>query len=333
MKLLLTEKNQLFHKLNSKTCFNNQTILIMHYDYFLHKRDFKILLQLYQTVFLLPVKNEIQVPIQDTVHDFIHHYPNLTIVYNPLFNETFEQSVEISLSSNQHIHIFNIYDFCVQQLSKCYIAEDINNINPDLSNLTYFSYRIRLLKKIIDLGIGIPLYILTQPLWIFSAFKTYQESPGPIFFRQIRVGIRNGEFSIVKFRSMRLDAEKAGAQFSSKNDNRIFGWGKVMRSTRIDELPQLFNILKGELSLIGPRPERKVFIESFQELIPHYNERHAVKPGISGYAQVMYAYGSGVNDARHKLMYDLYYIKYWSLGLEIKIAFLTFWTMISKRGL
>ncbi len=333
MKLLLSEKNQLFHKLNSKTCFNNQTILVTHYDYFLQKRDFKILLQLYQTVFLLPLKNDSQILIHDTVNDFIYHYPNLTIVYNPLFNSDFEQSVEISLSSNQHIHIYSVYDFCVQQLSKCYVADNINNLTPNLSQLTYFGYRVRLLKKIVDLGIGIPLYILTQPLWIFSAFKIYQESPGTIFFRQTRVGIKNGEFSIVKFRSMRLDAEKAGAQFSSKNDDRIFGWGKVMRSTRIDELPQLFNIMKGELSLIGPRPERKVFIESFQEIIPHYNERHAVKPGISGYAQVMYAYGSGVNDARHKLMYDLYYIKHWSFGLEIKIAFLTFWTMITKRGI
>lgn len=333
MKLLLSKKSQLFHKLNSKTCFNNQTILVLHYDYFLHKRDFKILLQLYQTIFLIPIKNETQISMHDTVSDFINHYPTLTIVYNPLFNNVFEQSIEISLSPNQHIHIFNIYDFCVEQLSKCYIAQDVTNTTPDLSNLNYFNYRVRFLKKIIDLGIGIPLYILTQPLWILSAFKIYQQSPGPIFFKQTRVGIKNGEFNIVKFRSMRLDAEKAGAQFSSKNDDRVFGWGKFMRNTRTDELPQLFNIMKGELSLIGPRPERKVFVESFQELIPHYNERHSVKPGISGYAQVMYSYGSGVHDARHKLMYDLYYIKHWSFGLEIKIAFLTFWTMITKRGL
>lgn len=333
MNTTLSDKVSLFHKLKSKQCVNNQTLLIINYDYFLHKRDYKVLLQSYQTIYLIPFHDTNIFFSKDIIFELISDASNLTLVHNPMFDSYIENSVEVSLSSNRHLQVCSVFDFCEQYLFKCYVSDNQTVLTPHLQGLKYFNYRIRLLKKIIDLGIGIPLYILTQPLWLISAFKIFQESPGSIFFKQSRVGIRNAEFTIFKFRSMRLDAEILGAQFSSKNDSRIFNWGKLMRTTRIDELPQLFNILKGELSLIGPRPERKVFIETFEDLIPHYNERHSVKPGISGYAQVMYNYGSGVSDARHKLMYDLYYVKNWSLKLEFKIIFLTLWTIISKKGI
>ena len=131
---------------------------------------------------------------------------------------------------------------------------------------------------------------------------------------------------------MRPDAESNGASFSKKNDSRVFAYGGFMRLTRIDELPQIYNIFRRDISLIGPRPERPVFCESFEEVIPYYNLRHNVKPGITGYAQVMYSYGAGIADARHKLMYDLYYIKNWSLLLELKIILLTIVVILGRKG-
>jgi lipopolysaccharide/colanic/teichoic acid biosynthesis glycosyltransferase len=131
---------------------------------------------------------------------------------------------------------------------------------------------------------------------------------------------------------MSLDAEKHGAQFASANDTRVFPFGEFMRKTRIDELPQMLNVLKGEMHFVGPRPERKFWIEQFEKDIPYYNERHLVAPGITGWAQVMYPYGANVEDAKQKLMYDLYYIKHWSLWLEIKVLIKTVQVVLGKKG-
>jgi len=129
---------------------------------------------------------------------------------------------------------------------------------------------------------------------------------------------------------MVMDAEKDGIKFASKNDNRVFPWGKTMRKKRLDELPQMINILKGQMHLVGPRPERKYWVDKFEKNIPYYNERHIVKPGITGWAQVMYGYGENEEDARQKLMYDLYYIKNWSIILEIKIIWKTIFVVFGK---
>jgi len=151
-------------------------------------------------------------------------------------------------------------------------------------------------------------------------------------FKQLRVGYKNKEFKCIKFRSMRLDAEANGAQFASENDPRVFAWGEFMRKTRIDELPQLLNVLKGEMHFIGPRPERLYWIEQFEKEIAYYNERHLVRPGITGWAQVMYPYGANAEDAKQKLMYDLYYIKHWSILLELKVVWKTILVVVGKKG-
>ncbi|MGL4307993.1 MAG: sugar transferase, partial [Cetobacterium sp.] len=140
------------------------------------------------------------------------------------------------------------------------------------------------------------------------------------------------EFMVHKFRSMRADAEKNGAQWAQVNDPRVTKFGNFMRKTRIDELPQLLNVIKGEMSFIGPRPERKVFIEELEKQIPYYGLRHMVKPGLTGWAQVMYPYGATVEDAKNKLEYDLYYIKAHSLYLDIIILFKTLKTVVFGRG-
>jgi lipopolysaccharide/colanic/teichoic acid biosynthesis glycosyltransferase len=159
------------------------------------------------------------------------------------------------------------------------------------------------------------------------------DSPGPVLFKQVRVGKGDKEFIIYKFRSMRRDAEqKSGAVWARENDNRITRFGQFLRKSRIDEIPQLFNVLMGSMSLIGPRPERPEFVKDLKKVVPYYAERHFVKPGITGWAQVCYPYGASVEDAFEKLRYDLYYIKNYSLWLDFKIMFKTVSVMLKKMG-
>lgn len=158
------------------------------------------------------------------------------------------------------------------------------------------------------------------------------DSSGPVFFLQQRTGLYNREFTIVKFRSMYTDAERQGARWADDNDPRITTVGRYLRKLRVDEIPQLWNVLRGEMSLIGPRPEREVFIRQLEKQIPYYRFRHLVKPGITGLAQVMYVYGSSVEDARHKHRYDLYYIKHRNWKLDLHILRKTFLTIIRAAG-
>jgi lipopolysaccharide/colanic/teichoic acid biosynthesis glycosyltransferase len=330
----LLKKVDFYHTIESKTIKNGALLLVLDYDYFFQKRDFKILLNKFQKIFIVPLSESIKLD-KDLLlkNEIISTSSHLTIIYNPVYQGYLGNKLEVNLNNVNSVNVKNVFDFCEKYLKKCYISDNVFIKNPNIQNLTYFGFKARLIKKSIDWIIGLSIYFLSQPLWLISAIKIHLESPGPIFFLQDRVGIRNNHFQVIKFRSMRTDAEANGAQFSKKNDSRIFPWGRTMRTTRIDELPQLFNIIKGELSLIGPRPERQIFIDKFEEQIPQYNERHAVKPGISGYAQIMYPYGAGVKDARHKLMYDLYYIKNWTPILEIKVLLHTIWTVIANKGI
>lgn len=187
-------------------------------------------------------------------------------------------------------------------------------------------------KRIFDLSMAFIIGILTLPVMGIAAIIVKLESPGPIIYSQDRVGENGKEFKVHKFRSMRNDAEKDGAKWAQKNDPRVTKFGNIMRKTRIDELPQLLNVIKGEMSFIGPRPERMVFIKELEKQIPYYNLRHMVKPGLTGWAQVMYPYGASVEDARRKLEYDLYYIKQHSLYLDLVIMILTFKTVVFGKG-
>ena len=233
----------------------------------------------------------------------------------------------------KNIKIISIEHFLEEYLYKCYIPESNDDLHY-LDDIKSFSTFQNIQKKIIDLISFIGLFLIFIPLRFIVNKKTQEQSPGELYFKQLRVGLNNKEFECIKFRSMRLDAEKDGAAFATKDDPRIFAWGDTMRKTRIDEIPQLFNILKGEMSLIGPRPERKYWIEKdFEKHIPYYNQRHIVRPGITGWAQVMYPYGDGIEDARQKLMYDLYYIKYWSFALELKVIWKTVLVVLGKKGI
>ena len=231
----------------------------------------------------------------------------------------------------KHIKIYGIEHFLEKFLHKCYIPEDNNDLHY-LDDIKEFSLWQMVQKRMVD-------FFGIFWLFLFSFFvmqkckkKISQESPGPVYFKQDRVGYENKEFTCIKFRSMRLDAEKDGAQFASKNDNRVFPWGEHMRRRRYDELPQMLNILKGEMHLIGPRPERKHWTDQFEEQIPYYAQRHVIRPGVTGWAQVMYPYGENAEDAKQKLMYDLYYIKHWSILLELKIVWKTAMVVLHKKG-
>jgi sugar transferase (PEP-CTERM system associated) len=157
-------------------------------------------------------------------------------------------------------------------------------------------------------------------------------SPGPIFVRQTRVGLGGNNFTVYKFRTMRTDAEVAGAKWATKNDPRVTRVGMFMRKTRLDEVPQLWNVLRGDMGFVGPRPERPEFVPWLSEQIPYFDLRHMIRPGLTGWAQVRYGYGATLAESREKLEYDLYYIKHMSLGLDLLIMFETIKTILRRRG-
>ncbi len=180
------------------------------------------------------------------------------------------------------------------------------------------------IKRITDIGFAALLLILTSPLWALTALAIVLESRGPVFYRQKRVGWKGRAFDILKFRSMVVDAEALGNPvWAEEGDPRITRVGRVIRALRIDELPQIINILKGDMSLIGPRPERPEFVAELERQIPYYGLRHSVPPGITGWAQVNYPYGASIEDTIRKLEYDLYYVKNMSFYLDLKICLLT----------
>ncbi|WP_345194279.1 sugar transferase [Kistimonas scapharcae] len=187
-------------------------------------------------------------------------------------------------------------------------------------------------KRIVDILFVFLLAPVAIPICLITALLIKLESRGPVLFRQERTGLFNQLYTVIKFRSMAADAEKHGAQWASKNDMRITRVGKIIRKTRIDELPQLINVLKGEMSMVGPRPEREVFIDLLEKEIPYYRFRHAVRPGVTGYAQVYYPYGASVEDAVWKHKYDMYYIKHQTLWLDLKVLAKTVTTVLFGKG-
>ncbi len=188
-------------------------------------------------------------------------------------------------------------------------------------------------KRGFDLLASTLLLTLTLPVMLVTMLLIWLEDRGPVFYRQVRVGQNWKLFQVIKFRSMRVDAEKDGKpQWAKQDDDRVTRVGRFIRKTRIDELPQLFNVLKGEMSFVGPRPERPEFVEKFSTDIPYYSERHRVKPGITGWAQISYPYGSSERDTIEKLQYDLYYVKNYSLFLDLTVLLQTAEVILWGRG-
>jgi exopolysaccharide biosynthesis polyprenyl glycosylphosphotransferase len=189
------------------------------------------------------------------------------------------------------------------------------------------------IKRIMDIGIAVVGLLFLVVLYPFVAVCTKLTSRGPVFYKQERVGLNGKTFIIWKFRTMRTDAEEqTGPVWAKKDDKRVTCFGKLMRKTRLDEIPQLINVLKGEMSFIGPRPERPHFVHLFSESIPNYTHRLRVKPGITGWAQIHVNYDRNVDDVRRKVEHDIYYIENMSLLIDLMIIVVTFKVVLTGKG-
>lgn len=229
------------------------------------------------------------------------------------------------------IHIMEASDFYERQLGKI----RIDSLHP--SNVIFadgFTQAVMRSteKRVMDVIISAAMLVATLPVMLITAAAILAESGGPILYRQERVGRRGRVFTLFKFRSMRQDAEANGAVWALTNDMRVTRVGSFIRKTRIDELPQLINVLKGDMSFVGPRPERPQFVAELTKAIPYYDLRHYVKPGITGWAQILYPYGASVSDAREKLQYDLYYLKNYSIFLDVNILLQTVQVILWRKG-
>ena len=231
------------------------------------------------------------------------------------------------------VHVNDISTFLERETGRI----DLQSVNPSwlifsdgFSSGRMFS---SITKRAFDITVSLILLVLTLPLVMLTALAIKLESRGPAFYRQRRVGLYNEPFDIIKLRSMRQDAEVGGqALWAQHRDPRVTRIGRFIRTVRIDELPQCWSVLKGEMSFVGPRPERPQFVSDLEQQLPYYAERHMVKPGITGWAQINYPYGASIADARHKLEYDLYYAKNYSPFLDILILLQTLRVVLWPEG-
>ncbi|WP_269223741.1 exopolysaccharide biosynthesis polyprenyl glycosylphosphotransferase [Flavobacterium sp. IMCC34518] len=244
--------------------------------------------------------------------------------------ELYQQLLHFLESGKSIREYTQVYESKTQRIPVQYISRDFYRFFPfSRSNQNkLYIYLIRLFEvvfSIIGLGVGLlllPLLLVGNLFW----------NKGKLLYTQKRVGKDGVVFKIIKFRTMVKNAEKSGAVFTKTNDTRITKFGKFLRKTRIDEIPQFINILKGEMAVIGPRPERPVFVREIAQIMPFYETRHIIKPGLTGWAQVNYSYGEKLEDSLVKLQYDLYYIKHRSIYLDLSIAFKTISTVLFYRG-
>ena len=244
--------------------------------------------------------------------------------------------IAITLGLNEYYRLEQIVALCEKSGVHTKFIPDYNRIIPtkpyteDILGLPVINIRYvplsntfnALIKRIMDLGGALAAIVLFSPVMLFSVIMIKITSPGPLIYKQERVGLHNRNFMMYKFRSMDVQPpEEEKKAWTVKDDPRVTNFGKFMRKTSIDELPQLFNVLRGEMSLVGPRPERPFFVEKFREEIPRYMIKHQVRPGLTGWAQVNGYRGN--TSIRKRIEYDLYYIENWTIGLDIKILFLT----------
>jgi sugar transferase (PEP-CTERM system associated) len=240
-----------------------------------------------------------------------------------------DQLLEIKLGGVTFDHLATVYEEYTGKIA-------VENLRPSwliFSEGFRKSAALLVAKRTMDVVVAAIGLLLASPIMAVVALLIKATSPGPILYSQQRVGRHGRIFTIRKFRSMQQDAEKGtGAVWAQKNDARVTPLGRFLRKTRLDEIPQLWNALVGDMSLVGPRPERPEFVSELTRQIPFYGQRHVVKPGVTGWAQVRYSYGASVEDALQKLQYDLYYIKNMSLALDVFIMFDTVKTVVLRRG-
>jgi len=231
------------------------------------------------------------------------------------------------------VHVNDFSSFIERETGRV----DLDSVNPSwlIFSDGFSSGRMMssIAKRIFDVMASSLLLVVTWPIIALFALLVKLDSKGPAFFRQTRVGLYGESFDVIKLRSMRSDAERAGeAKWAQENDPRVTRIGRFIRKVRIDELPQTWSVLKGDMSFVGPRPERPEFVTDLEDKLPYYAERHMVKPGITGWAQINYPYGASIEDARHKLEYDLYYAKNYTPFLDLLILLQTFRVILWGEG-
>jgi sugar transferase (PEP-CTERM system associated) len=240
-----------------------------------------------------------------------------------------ERLLDMKLAGVQFAHLASVYEEYTGKIA-------VENLRPSwlIFSEGFKISRARLAaKRAMDIAVASIGLLLAAPVMLIVALLVRLTSQGPALYHQSRVGQHGRVFTVHKFRSMRQDAEaESGAVWAMADDPRVTPVGRLLRKTRLDELPQLWNVLRGEMSLVGPRPERPEFVDDLARQIPFYRQRHVVKPGLTGWAQVCYTYGASVGDALEKLQYELYYIKNMSLALDLFVLFKTVQTVVLKRG-
>lgn len=311
---------------------NNSTyigffLIVLGKKYKFTERELKLLSQKNKTVSSIDYKKLKDEEIIKSIEKHIRE--NELIVLNTrakVSNEVIKYLTRLELNGIKYI---SIEHFLEKYLQKCYIPDSHNDLHY-LEDITSYSTWQYFQKRFIDYFGVFWLCFFSWPIFIMSKMKIQEQSPGKVFFKQDRVGKNASIFQCIKFRTMHENSHHD--PYTREQDKRVFLYGEKMRKARIDELPQIWNILKGEMHLIGPRAEWNILVNEYESKLPYYHERHLVAPGITGWAQVNYPYGQNLEDTKQKLMYDLYYIKHWSILLELTIVWKTAMTVLKKQG-
>lgn len=285
-------------------------------------------------------RNEIKVLSQNIV---IKNYPDEEhldpydfkysgIIVDLSYELNLDKTKELKILKNKGIIIISLEIWCDKYLER-YPIDLIHNSNLLLQDLgiNKFSMQFRI-KRIADVFVSLFLAIITSPIVLICSILIYLQDRGPIFYKQIRNGQYENKIEIIKLRTMNVNAEQDGPQWSKLGDSRITNLGKILRHSRIDELPQLLSVFKGDMSLIGPRPERPEIDNKLKDIIPNYSLRYTIRPGLSGWAQVNFPYGASISDSRIKFSYDIYYLKKTSIILDLLICIRTIRLVFNAKG-